>query len=194
MNPQPSLTSKQRNRIMHLLATAPTSINEYFTDLESERLGEPDTFETVVLKRANRFEIWSTESGTNLEFHGVFISMKKAKEAEKVFVSEVMEEARQCISDLHAEAWAARPGSRVSWEYPMRFRDNTDFQHGSELNSEAEVLDFFQRVRFHIFEEEAPGSIYTWDLQDASGQDCCPVRSHSGGIRLESPEPHPHLN
>jgi hypothetical protein len=108
--------------------------------------------------------------------------------AEKELVTEALNQANAWLMAQMDAEWAARPVCQIRWSYPLRFKDNTDYPDGLELSSWADVLDFFQRVRHHVFEKEDPGSTYSCELKDASGRDCCPVRSHRGVIRLEEPE------
>jgi hypothetical protein len=189
MNITENLTTQDHDRIMHLLAAEPVSVNEYFADPESQRWDNPDTLQTALYPKGGGYQLWSQDSRGGLECHGVYPSKDQALAAEKELVTEALNQANAWLMAQMDAEWAARPVCQISWSYPLRFKDNTDYPGGLELSSWADVLDFFHRVRFHVFEKEDPGSIYSWELKDARGRNCCPVRSHRGDIRLEEPEP-----
>ena len=175
--------------IMQLLAEEPVSVTQYFADPESQRLNSPDTLQTAVYRKGGGYQLWSQDSCGGLECHGVYPSMEQALAAEKELLTEALNQANDWLMAQMDAEWAARPVCQVRWSYPLSFKDNTDFPGGWEISSWADVLDFFQRVRPSVFEDEEPGSIYHWELKDARGRYCCPVRSHRGEIRLEEPAP-----
>lgn len=189
MNITENITTQDHDRIMHLLAAEPVSVTEYFADPESQRSNSPDTLQTAVFRKCGEYQLWSQDSCAGLECHGVYPSLDQALKVEKELVTEAISQANDWLMAQMDEEWAARPVCQIKWNYPLLFKDNTDYPAGWELSSWADVLDFFQRVRHQVFEKEEPGGRYSWELKDACGRDCCPVLSHRGAIRLEEPEP-----
>jgi hypothetical protein len=185
MNSRENLSTQDRDRIMHLLAAEPVSVEEYFADPESQRWNHPETLQTAVFRNRGEYQLWSQDSCGGLECHGVYPSMNQALAAEKELVTETLKQANDWLMAQLDEEWAARPVCQTRWTYPLTFKDNTDYPDGWKLYFWPEVLDFFQRIRHQVFEKEDPGSIYSWELRDAGGRYCCPVRSHRGDIRLE---------
>jgi hypothetical protein len=54
---------------------------------------------------------------------------------------------------------------------PYRFRDNTDFTRGWDLNNQAEVLDFF-RDHPYLGRPDEWGNLYQPCLRDSNGVGC----------------------
>ena len=182
------LTSNERDRLVHLLTEEPASVIEYFPDPESQRLNSPNTLLTAVNQKSREFELWSTDDDSDLKCEGIFATMGEALVAERELSARVLHDADEWLTTQMDEEWANRSPCHIKWEYPLSFSDNTDFPDGWELSSWEEVLDFFQRIRPHVFEPEEPGCAYQWNLEDACGREWAPIRSHRGEIRLEEPE------
>ena len=164
MNSTKNLTTQDHDRIMHLLAEEPVSVTEYFSDPESLRLNSPDTLQTAVYPKSGGYQLWSKDSFGGLDCHGVYPSMEQALVAEKALVTEGLNQANDWLMAQLDDELAGRSTCNISWEYPLCFKDNTDYPDGCDLASWPDVLDFFQRVRHHVFEKEDPGSIYSWEL------------------------------
>lgn len=183
---KPSLTTQDRDRLVHLLATAPITLYEYYRDPESERSLDVSALRTAILDRNGGFEVWREDSCEGMSFDGTYPTIKEARAAES-------EAARRAVNAINAhmekeldKEWKNRPACPVKWKFPMVFTDATDYEHGWPLHSKEQVLDFLANQRACIFEPDEPGSIYWWSLRDANGVGCHPVRSHRGEIRLEA--------
>lgn len=190
MNQEPSLTSRQRNRLMDLLASSPTEF-DYYPDLQAERFRQACTFRTAILLRNGRHEVWFHDTVGGLFFEGTFSSRSDAIEAESMVIRHVQVAISYFLDSERDEEWRCRPACQVDWAYPMTFTDVSDYIDGTTLLNEEELFAFLKRWRKCIFEPLEPGSLYWWSLVDANGVECVPVRNHRGVIRLEEPEVQP---
>ena len=185
------LTSKQRARLLYLLATDAVTVEDYYPDLYAERVRQANTFRTAILKRNGRHEVWFEDSVAGLTCAGAFTTHVDAQEAESMGAQLVLAAIDSYLVAQRDEEWSDRPICEVEWAYPMVFTDASDYAYSWDLLNEGEVIEFFKRFRSCIFEPLAADSLYWWTLVDANGVYCEPVRNHRGVIRLEEPEVQP---
>lgn len=190
MNQQPSLTSRQRDRLMDLLTNAITEF-DYHPDLDAERCRQTNTFRSAILHRNGQHEVWFLDTAAGLTYEGAFSTRADALKAEAMGVRLVLTAIKCYLDAQRDEEWRNRPACQVEWAYPMTFTDVSDYKDGWTLLDEEELFQFLKRWRPCIFERLEAGSPYWWSLVDANGVECVPVRNHRGVIRLEEPEAEP---
>lgn len=73
--------------------------------------------------------------------------------------------------------------ARTRLQGPYRFVDNTDFRHGWKLETQADVLRFFNRNDY-LLNWESWGNAYDCGLTDSNGEACWVIRGPRGGLRV----------
>lgn len=78
--------------------------------------------------------------------------------------------------------------AKTKLQGPYRFVDNTDYQHGWELETQADVLRFFERNDY-LLDWESWGNAYDCGLTDSNGERCWVFRGPRGGLRVSAEDP-----
>jgi hypothetical protein len=73
---------------------------------------------------------------------------------------------------------------------PYTFVDNTDYRHGWQLATQADVLRFFQRNEY-LLDPECWGNAYDCGLTDSNGEGVWVIRGPRGGLQVSAEDPSP---
>jgi len=178
-----NLNPSEKDAICRKVRENPVEQVIYFGSPEDERRDNKGISSFGVIEGSNAFDVWVEDDDVPLLYGGSFNSYEAALAHARVLAAETRNQAESYLNQLKDEEWAARPVAMKAICGPFRFRDNTDYRGGWDLETAEDLFAFWQ-MQFNSTDEPA-GNAYEWRLVDGNGIDCQVTRNHRGEMRIE---------